>query len=242
MNEEISKLINLQEIDSEIAGFDQEIKAKRQEIAAREQGIADKEEEAAKCRKKSAALEQEQRDIKAECEDARAHIKDRQNKMMHIQTSREHQALLKEIEDSKRLIKESEDQAILYMEQIEQLQIKADELENLCAGEKKLLTEEIDKVERAVKRIANRKKKVESERGKIAPDLLPGTLHRYDMLLKKRNGSAVVETINGICQGCFMSIPPQQFNEVRKGDKLNFCPTCQRVLYFKEEETEACDA
>ena len=37
MNEEISKLIDLQGIDSEIDGFDLEIKAKEQEIIERKQ-------------------------------------------------------------------------------------------------------------------------------------------------------------------------------------------------------------
>ena len=56
------------------------------------------------------------------------------------------------------------------------------------------------------------------------------------MLLSKRAGLAVVRTVDGVCQGCYMSIPPQQFNEVRKGDRLMACPTCQRMLYFQEEE------
>jgi predicted nucleic acid-binding Zn-ribbon protein len=80
-----------------------------------------------------------------------------------------------------------------------------------------------------------------SKRDGIAPKLRPTTLKRYDILRDKRNGSAVVQTINGVCQGCFMTVPPQQFNEIRKGDKLNFCPTCQRILYF-EEEAETTDA
>jgi predicted nucleic acid-binding Zn-ribbon protein len=36
-----------------------------------------------------------------------------------------------------------------------------------------------------------------------------------------------------------MAIPPQQFNEIRKGERLHLCPTCQRILYYREEEQEA---
>ena len=92
MNEEISKLIDLQAIDSEIDGFDQEIYSKEQEVTARQQSITDKEEEMSQCKENTEQLELKQRDTKAELEDAQFSIKDRQNKMMQVQTSREHQA------------------------------------------------------------------------------------------------------------------------------------------------------
>ena len=242
LNEEINKLRGLQEIDSEIDGFDKKIDNKRQEIAERENSITDKDSSIRRCKEKAEELEQNQRELKIELEDAQTRIKDRQNKMMQVQTSREHQALLKEIEDNKRLIKEHEDQLIQIMEQVEQFEKDAAELENLRTGEKKLLDEQIKEVEKAVKKINTRKKTVIKKRNVLAPELRPGTLKRYDLLRNKRNGSAVVQTVNGVCQGCFMTIPPQQYNEVMKGDKLNFCPTCQRILYFQEKETESADA
>ena len=33
--------------------------------------------------------------------------------------------------------------------------------------------------------------------------------------------------------------PPQRVIEVRRADKLNLCPTCQRILYYPEEEDSA---
>lgn len=242
MNEEISKLIDLQGIDSEIDGFDQEIRAREQEVTAREQSIADKEAEAGRLKTLAEELAQKQRDLKAGLEDAQARIKDRQNKMMQVQTSREHQALLKEIEEYKKQIKASEERTLQLMAEAEETEKKAEELISLCAGEKELLTEETENAKKAVSRIATRKKTVLDRRETLTPELRPGTLKRYDMLRQKRSGAAVVPTKNGICQGCFMTIPPQQENEVRKGEKLNFCPTCQRILYFLAEDTEPADA
>ena len=51
---------------------------------------------------KAKEFEQSQLDIKIANEEAATRIKERQNKMMQVQTSREHQALLKEIEDAKK--------------------------------------------------------------------------------------------------------------------------------------------
>lgn len=241
MKEEITKLINLQEIDSEIAGFNANIELKQKTISDREQSIAEKEHAIASCQKKNENLLELQRDTNAENEDAAARIKERQNKMMLVQTSREHQALLKEIEDNKKLLKETEEKALTILEQLEQKKNEQAELENLCAGEKELLQKEIQQVEKEVKKIDSNRKKVENKREDLAGELKAQLLKRYTMLLRKRDGLAVVPTIDAVCQGCYMTIPPQQFNEIRKGDALNLCPNCQRILYFKEKEEETVE-
>ena len=159
--------------------------------------------------------------------------------MMQVQTSREHQALLKEIEDAKKLIRDTEDQLLQVMEQAEQAEAEAVELENVCAGEKELLAEENEKVATAVKRLNTRRKTVFNKRNKLAKDVQDSVMKRYDKLLKKRNGVAVVQVVDGVCQGCFMAIPPQQFNEIRKGEQMHSCPTCQRIFYHQEADDEA---
>ncbi|MBM9514223.1 zinc ribbon domain-containing protein [Desulfogranum marinum] len=238
MKEEIEKLINLQAIDSEIAGFDTDIAEKQQIITDREKSIQEKKEAIAACLEKTEALLQQQRDTNAENEDAGTRIKDRQNKMMQVQTSREHQALLKEIEENKKLLKETDEKVLNIMEQIEAVKLEATELENLCSGEKELLEEETAAVEKEIKKIDTTRKKVASQRDTLSEDLQAKSLKRYNMLLKKRDGLAVVPAIERVCQGCFMAVPPQQFNEIRKGDKLNLCPNCQRILYYKVKEEE----
>ena len=236
MKEEIRKLIKLQAIDSEIAGFDRIIANQQAVIVDREQAIAAKQETILTFRGKIELLNQKQRETKAEHDDAGIRVKDRQNKMMQVQTSREHQALLKEIEENKRLLKETEDRILLFIEQIEQLEAEVAALENLCLGEQQLLAEAISTVEKEVKRIEGSKKSVVSQREKEASVLQATDLKRYSMLLNKRDGIAVVAINNNVCQGCYMGLPPQQVIEIRKADKLNLCPTCQRILYYQEPE------
>lgn len=239
MKEEIQKLINLQAIDSEIAGLDREIARNRNRIVDREQSIADKQKTITTFRAKIDTLSQKHRETVTEHEEAGARVKDRQNKMMQVQTSREHQALLKEIEENKRLHKETEERILLFLEQIEQLEREVATLENLSAGEQLLLTEESDNVTKEIERIENAKLTVAQRREKEAAQLQAAHLKRYSMLLQRRDGVAVVAVSESVCQGCYMTLPPQQVNEVRKGDKMHLCPTCQRILYFKVEVEES---
>lgn len=236
MKEEILKLISLQSIDSEIAGFDSSIAKYQSAITGRETSIAEKQNSIAVYRNKIELLNQKQRETKVEHDDAGIRVKDRQNKMMQVQTSREHQALLKEIEEGKKVLKETEERILQFLEQIEQLDKDVNELENQCAGEQQLLQEALEAVEKEIKRIEGSKKQVVAQRDKEAAMLQPPFLKRYSMLLDKRDGLAVVAITDNVCQGCYMTLPPQQVIEVRKADKLNLCPTCQRILYFKEPE------
>ncbi len=241
LKEDISVLIALQELDTELSGFDRKIEEKKQELTVREQAIAEKEVLAGQCKEKAVELKQSQRDIKIGSEDAAERIKDRQSKMMQVQTSREHQALLKEIEDAKKTIKDTEEQLLQVMEQIEAEEAKEKELENLCAGERELLAEETGKVEKAVEKLNNKRLTVQEQRDKLAQNVPSSRMKRYDKLLRKREGLAIVRVIDAVCQGCFMTIPPQKYNNIRLGEDIFSCPTCQRTLYYlpQAEETNA---
>ncbi len=240
MKPEISTLIDLQNIDLEIAAFEKDISDREGELQRRESEIAAKQSAIEELNERIAAGLRRQRELTAENEAAQIRIKDRQNKMMKVQTSREHQALLKEIEDSKRILKESEERIIEIMEEVERLKKESEELQNLCLGEKKILEEEITSVAEDVKKINSRKKTVAAKRDKVAVELKASLLKRYNLLLQRRSGQAVaLVSRESVCQGCHMTIPAQQFNEIRKGNKIHYCPTCQRFLYFIEEEEES---
>ena len=241
MKEEILKLIKLQTIDSEIAGFDHAVAKHRLAVAKREQAITEKQEAITHFRNKIELLNQKQLETKAEHDEAGARVKDRQNKMMQVQTSREHQALLKEIEENKRLTKETEDRILQFIEQIELLEKEVVTLENLCAAEQQLLNEEVENVDQEITRIETAKQLIVSQRDDEAAALQGPYLKRYTMLLAKRDGLAVVAVNDNVCQGCYMALPPQQVIEVRKAEKFNLCPTCQRILYYKEAEETAVD-
>jgi predicted nucleic acid-binding Zn-ribbon protein len=236
LKEEITKLIRLQAIDSEIAGFDKAIARHQAVVNKRKQAIEERQNTLAALREKIALLTEKQQATQTEHDEAGARVKDRQNKMMLVQTPREHQALLKEIEENKRLTKESEDKLLHLAEQLEQLEQDAATQDKLCSGEQDLLAEETGNADKAIRQLERDKKAVVGRREEEAATLESEYIKRYSLLLTRRRGLAVVPIHDNVCQGCYMALPPQQVNEVRKGDRINFCPTCQRILYYEEEQ------
>ena len=179
-------------------------------------------------------LERERRTLEDEMTDKIARVKERQSKMMQVQTSREQTALLKEIEDAKRNVKENEEKIVAIMEQVEKLTAEASEEKNVLKTEKKLLAEETKTVRGAIDKINKGKKTKQNKRDKQAQSLDSAMISKYDLLRDRRNGLAIVNVLGGVCQGCFMNLPPQQYNILLRGDKMLDCPSCQRMLYHQE--------
>ena len=72
----------------------------------------------------------------------------------------------------------------------------------------------------------------------IAEEIDASLMSRYELIFSRRGGNAVVQVTGGICQGCYMNIPPQLWNEIIRSDKVNLCPSCQRILYYKAPQAQ----
>jgi predicted nucleic acid-binding Zn-ribbon protein len=238
LNELLTQLVSLQAIDLEIDQIDNAIKAEQCGLDERISALAKREALINELQEKISSLQKESRTLEGEMADKMDHVRERQSKMMQVQTGREQTALLKEIEDAKKSAKENEEKIMAIMESIEKLTAQMEEEKNLLKGEKKLVTEETNKVRANIEAINKGKKKKDSKRSDQASQIKKSLLRKYDILREHRNGLAVVNVVDGVCQGCFMALPPQRYNMLLKGDQIFDCPTCQRLNYYVPPETE----
>ena len=72
-----------------------------------------------------------------------------------------------------------------------------------------------------------------TRRQTIASQVTGDLISRYELIFSRRGGTAVVEVAGGICQGCYMNVPPQLWNEIIRNEKVHLCPSCQRILFVK---------
>jgi len=233
LNEEIKQLTELQVIDQEIAKLDAEITIEQADLAKMEEAFNERQTSIEELKGKIDAADTQRRDLEAELADQMSRIKERQSKMMQVQTNREYQSLLKEIEDGKKSIKEKEEEIVRIMEASEANAKIMAEQESLVKDEQKELADKKAKVEKQASKIEGQKEKIIVKREAKAKNIKDSALRKYDMLRTRRNGKAVVGVVNGVCQGCFMSIPPQHFNNILKGDRILNCPACQRILFYQ---------
>jgi hypothetical protein len=232
LNELLIQLVSLQALDLEIDQIDDAIKAEQSGLDERMSALAKREALINELKEKISSQQKESRTLEDEMADKMDHVRERQSKMMQVQTGREQTALLKEIEDAKKSAKENEEKILVLIESIEKLTAQMEEEKNLLKGEKQLVTEETDKVRANIEAINKSKKKKDAKRTDQAGKIKKSLLRKYDTLRQHRNGLAVINVVDGVCQGCFMAVPPQRFNMLLKGDEIFACPTCQRLNYY----------
>jgi len=233
LREQIEILASLQNVDREIkekSGAKEilltEIQTKEREVGTRRAEIASLKgewEERDRVRREKEHLLQEEGRRAAE----------KRMRMNRIKNLKELQALQREIDQIKESNAQLEEELIKVLEELE-----------ACASSLKEKDEELKKLEEAWRQ---RRTEIEAQlagieqavteasavRQAIATQLNGELIQRYELIFSRRGGMAVVAVSEGICQGCYMNIPHQLLNEILKSEKLNLCPSCHRILYYK---------
>ena len=76
-------------------------------------------------------------------------------------------------------------------------------------------------------------KGAQKARGEAAAAVNPQVLKKYSSI-RMRRGMALAPVRNGTCQGCNMNIPPQLFNVLQRGNSIELCGSCNRIIYWEK--------
>ena len=62
--------------------------------------------------------------------------------------------------------------------------------------------------------------------------MTPSTYDRYERVRKMRKGIGVAEAVDGRCTACNMLMRLQYYQDLKRGDQILTCETCNRILYY----------
>ncbi|OGQ90253.1 MAG: hypothetical protein A2289_20135 [Deltaproteobacteria bacterium RIFOXYA12_FULL_58_15] len=155
-----------------------------------------------------------------------------ETRLNEIRNQREYLALSREVEASKRANREAEERILELMAHREQLDKQLDVLQDRLAEEEVDCATERARVEREMKQSNDSVAKSTARREILLPNIPVGLLKKYDSIRKARHGIGLVTVIDGSCQGCNMRLPPQLYNILQRGDTLEQCPACQRIIVW----------
>ena len=233
MTAQIEILASLQTVDREIKQYHGKKQNLLGELKAREAEIQTKKKEVEKLSLTLAESDKQRQEKDRLLQEESKKATDRRMRMNRIKNSKELAALQREIDLIKQSNSEREEELIKMMEEIEAakavIKTKAEEVSTLQVEWQQSQAEmsaQLTGIDQAVSEAALRRQTIAAE---VAKDLIS----RYEMIFSRRGGTAVVEATGGICQGCFMNIPPQLWNEIIRNEKVHFCSSCQRILYYK---------
>lgn len=235
----IDTLVNLQEIDRrnrERTLKIEELEKTSAELAS-EHAAKLGEVEIARANAESTGVQR--RELEAVLQEEERRLKDRRMRLTRIRNDKEHEAAQREIDGLKELSSRHEEELITLLEQTESvdggLKAMEEELQAIADRIQAHAEESKGQVETLQREIASE----QSERERVAGLLKPNVRKRYETVFARRAGLAVVEMTRDICTGCNMAVPPQMANEIRKGQTLHACPSCQRILFWRIDGEEA---
>jgi uncharacterized protein len=234
MLQDLQNLMELQVADKEILRLKEEVAALPKRVAVIEAKLANTKANLEKAKTASKADEAAKKKYETAIQDLQGKISKYRDQSLAVKTNDQYRALMQEIQFAEQEIRANEDKILDLMVNAEarEKDVKAAE------AELKAETAEIEKEkEQARLRTAEDEKllaewngKRDKLRGGVSADLL----RHYERVMKFR-GSGISEVRDQKCMACQVMLRPQTYNEVRAGQKLIECESCQRLLYFNPE-------
>jgi len=176
------------------------------------------------------------RTVEQQIEDLRARMGRQKTRLGEVRTNKEYQAMLKEIDETKKEVSRNEDIALELMDKIDRLVREVGDLSNDLEERRRKLEEERAVVRRESGELKGRLDRLEAIRRNVRDRLTPDLLKKTDFLFEKQAGIAVSAVENGVCKVCHMNIPPQKFIELQRDEDIMQCPHCHRFLYWPGHE------
>jgi predicted nucleic acid-binding Zn-ribbon protein len=236
---ELTKLIDVQEIDKVIREVTQGLERLPAELRAGEVELEQLAATHAALVKELEGLQAQRRDTEMEMAEMEEGIKISRQRLMEIKSNIEYKAMIKEIAFKEDQRDKRETRILEFMELMETQKRLIAEQEQQIQEKDAFLTQQRQQVAVQVAELQQDLAKLEEKCKKLRKGVPATLLKRYEFIRQRRNGTAIAPVHEGVCMGCHMNILPQQFIDLQKGLEILQCPHCQRILYWADEAEAA---
>ncbi|MDT8440213.1 MAG: C4-type zinc ribbon domain-containing protein [Desulfuromonadales bacterium] len=233
MQEQLQLLRDLQALDQKKLDIDQQRQQQSQEMAALQVEVDRLQQMVDTLDGQTQEIEAAHSELKLSLTKEQDNIGRAEARLPQIKTQKEYVAVLKEIDTAKKLAKELEEQIAANKQEIDALQADRDEKAGELQTVQDACSEQRDAIEARLGELDGELTTMVERRGALLGQLPTALRKRYELLLSRRGGIAVVEARGGACLGCNMHLPPQQFNSLYVASEVQSCPHCNRLLYVE---------
>jgi len=231
----LDRLVHLQETDEKIVAFQKEEEDIPQKIQKKQKTVGLLEEEHNQIRTTLNEIEKQISDLNIELDEVKDHQRRCQARALAVKTQREYQAVQRESEIAKKRRGELEAQIKEFLEEKEVIQDSYLDVESRIGDQAKTLKKERSEADSRLKKIQGEREGLEKTRAVEASLIDPVLLSKYQKVFERYRGKGVVLVSGGVCNGCFMTIPPQLYNQVLAQGGVHQCPNCSRIIYVDQE-------
>ncbi len=238
MKEQLRLLRELQAIDSRRTEMRKSIEALPERLRPAKQDLAKLEAMLQQEREQLADTQKWRADQEEQVRREEEAVRQAKSKLQQSRNTKDFAAASREVENKRRMIAEREEELIKVIGVMEAAVAQLAQREKDVDALRQHVASEEAAVAVKTAELSAELDQQESGRGAIASQVPRELLRRYEQV-QRRRGIALVPVVDGICKGCFMSLPPQLNNIIARGTSLESCPSCQRLLYRLELLAEA---
>lgn len=236
LKSQISQLVHLQTIDSEIYVLKNEKELKPKEIQAIDAAFEEKKKHLASLEQTLLSFQKQRKDKELELASKEESAKKLETQLYQLKTNKEYQAMMQQIQDAKADASVIEDQILGLLEQADKIKNDSSQEKQRFQEEEKVAEGQKRHIQDRLKEIDERIAQLEAQRKQITPALDKKILTQYERILLNRDGLAIVSVKDNSCGGCNMLVPPQVINLIRMYERIITCEVCNRILYINSPE------
>jgi predicted nucleic acid-binding Zn-ribbon protein len=233
LRDQLRRLEELQQHDARIQELENALKAIPAKLASTQNDLARVETMLATERAALTETERyyaEQKGLLTEDEQSVAGAK---HKLTQAKNSKEYMAAQREIEQRRESLTGREGEIAKLVEAVDAKKKLLGDRANDVQTLKDSLQKDNDAARARMSELEGKIAALRAERDALAAGIKPEVLKRYGTI-RMRRGLAVVSVRNGTCQGCNMNIPPQLYNTLQRGQTIETCPSCHRIIYWED--------
>ncbi|MDE2221488.1 MAG: hypothetical protein KGK03_00265 [Candidatus Omnitrophica bacterium] len=235
LKDQLKKLVELQVIDEEIFRYKRELREKPAEVETLKAQFEAKKARLKQLEEKLKVIQVSQKEMELDLKAKEEGIAKADGSLSLLKTNKEYQARLLEIENQKADKSQVEEKILLGYDELEAARKALEAEKAVVAQYEKDFNAAKKKLDDEVAVINDQLKVKESQRIRVAPEVRPDFLSRYERILNNKDGLGIVKIVDHTCGGCFMHVTEQVINELKKYEELVSCDQCARILYLADE-------
>jgi hypothetical protein len=226
----IDQLRALNRLDTRMGEVQAELVSLPRELAAKEEELQRLQEQAARLKEEAGRLRLEADAAELELKSGEETLKRYAGQMNVVRTTREFEAIRRQMDAQRGWNREAEDKALKFLAQCEKELQEANNLLQQGAGLETTLAEERRRIQQRSAELETELTGLRTEREKLAAEIPQPDLQLYARISINRGEAIAQVQAGGICSACRMKLPPQVHNLVLLAQELTTCPSCGRIL------------
>lgn len=229
MKELIGQLSSLNEIDTKLSMLRKDLERLPKELAEKEKTLKNMRIVSDRLKGEITKLKIEADSIELEVKSGEEALKRYATQMNIIRTTKELEAIRRQMETQRIWNRDNENKALELMEKVDARQKELDKHNATIAETEKVLATDIERVTKDLADLKTQSDALVASRNDMAGKVPEKELAIYNRVVATR-GTAISKVDRGICSSCFMKLPPQVHNLALLGHEVVTCPSCGRIL------------